>query len=254
MVDRNVEVKGDDPLVELSVSGTSFTVRKELLTEHDWVLSRIVENDIPWALHHNRRYFLGQDPVAFRWVLHYTRCNSLPMGILASVDELEVIRTLADFLCFQPLIDYVDEAVGKCMETRGRVEELETEIVTLKETHLNALATLKCFQEKELATMKEAHRMEVAPLKKLEEKLDAMDGVSFHCDKIDDVWSGDRGYRSYGAAYTGMVVMWRADSKGIDWSRLTCPQCQRGADKHRYKQSFLGTRGKSTTTTFWKNI
>jgi hypothetical protein len=99
-------------IVELSISGTSFTVRRKRLTEHDWMLFKLVDNETPWAIYHTGRYFLDVDPVAFRWILHYTRCPSLPSEITKSLADLEVIRTVADFLCFQAMVEYLDDKIA----------------------------------------------------------------------------------------------------------------------------------------------
>lgn len=60
-------------LVDLSVSGTCFTVPRSVLTDQNWVLSRIPEFDMPWGVYHNGRYFVDADPQSFRWVLHFVR-------------------------------------------------------------------------------------------------------------------------------------------------------------------------------------
>ena len=81
---NNREAIEETELVDLSLSGTSFTIRRKMLTEHKWMLSKLLDEDIPWALHHNGRYFIDADPVAFRWVLHFARYQSLPATLLQS--------------------------------------------------------------------------------------------------------------------------------------------------------------------------
>ena len=85
MVQDNIcitEGEDDSILIDLSVSGVPYTIRRSLLTEKNWILSRIVESEIPWAIRHKGRYFLDVDAESFRsgfFILHdMSRCR-LPL-------------------------------------------------------------------------------------------------------------------------------------------------------------------------------
>ena len=153
------EKRTEDPLVEISVSGTSFTLRREVLVENDWMLARIVDKKLPWALHHNGRYFIDADPTSFGWVLHFTRYGILPSLITKSVGELETIRSLADFLCFEALVAYLDKEMAACVEVKSEVERLEEEMQALKVAH-----------------------------RKLSDAIDTKDGIKFRCCDTLVLW------------------------------------------------------------------
>lgn len=139
-------------LIQLSVSGTPFTVRGEMLTENEWILSKIVEEDtIPWGILDDGKYYIDQDPIAFRWVLHYARVKSLPSEIAKSLTELESIKSLAEYLCFGPLSEYVDGRIEECEKVKTKVEELEEQIVKLQKLHntVKGLDGIKFIKHKE---------------------------------------------------------------------------------------------------------
>lgn len=93
--------------------------------EHDWMLRNLLNNETRnWGIYHNGRYFIDADPIAFRWILHYTRCQSLPSNILNSPTELEMIRSLADFLCFQNMLEYLGERIETCNQIQAELKDL----------------------------------------------------------------------------------------------------------------------------------
>lgn len=129
-------------LVDLSVSGTIFSIRKGVLVNTDWILSELLDSGIPWVLKDEQRYYLKLDPTAFRWVLHFLGSKSLPSTMFhlrekpwcdansASPvvkereaigkyldwrdteirrEQLEAIYNLADYLDLTVLLDYIDE-------------------------------------------------------------------------------------------------------------------------------------------------
>lgn len=212
------------------------------------MLSRIVDNDIPWAVHHNGRYFIDQDPVAFRWLLHFTRCQSLPSGILGAVNELEAIRSLADFLCFQTLLEYVDGAIAKCVEAGCRVEELEDEKAELQKEHNVEIERLRKEHKRELEAMKLSHNTELEPLKRLNSTLGSMDSVTFLCSAktLSNGWSS-----SSSRAYCQMAILWSANALGMDRSSIKCPHCGEGAGSKNHSNR---NRGPATTPSFYETL
>ena len=114
------------PLVALNVSGTLFTVRRETLADHEWILSKIVEDEaFFWGTLHNGTYYIDQDPDAFR-CLHIS-CESGPffLGLPTIWKELESIKELAEFLCFDLLLKYVNGCIEECGKVKTRVEGLD---------------------------------------------------------------------------------------------------------------------------------
>ncbi|CAB9515886.1 expressed unknown protein [Seminavis robusta] len=154
------------PLIDLSVSGTLFTIRRDLLAENKGILSNIDEPDKgPHGIHHEGRYFIDGDPIAFRWILHYLRYQSLPSPITQSLTELECIQQLADCLCFEPLLAYLNGCIEQCNQAKTRMEELEEEIERLKRDHAE----------------------ELEGLKSLHENVNAVDGIRFLSHKTNNV-------------------------------------------------------------------
>ena len=68
--------KEEESFVELSVQGTSFILLRFMVTETEWLLSSIGsedENNVPWGIHQNGKYYIDADPQTFRWVLHFLK-------------------------------------------------------------------------------------------------------------------------------------------------------------------------------------
>ncbi|CAB9523481.1 POZ domain-containing protein KCTD6 [Seminavis robusta] len=143
-MNKQERANDDDPLVRLSVSGKAYTLRKEVLVETDWILSKIVDSDIPWKTFDEGRYFVDADPIAFNWALHFIRTQSLPQELTSA--ELEVIRSLADFLCFTPLLEYVrgltpaqDRLRNAIIESKIELKSDIRELRRAVETHVAEL-------------------------------------------------------------------------------------------------------------------
>jgi len=130
----------DNDLFDLSVSGTSFTVPRSILTDRQWILSHIVPDGItdkdentktvPWGTYHNGKYFIDVDPQAFRWILHFIRHGSLPRGVFESSMEADGLLAVADYLCYEELVAYIHGERKEVMEYEERVLKLEKEYST----------------------------------------------------------------------------------------------------------------------------
>lgn len=64
------------------------------------------------------RLFIDADPTAFGLVLERIGFKKFPSHIRKSVGELETIRSLADFLCFEPLVAYLDDVIASLSRLR----------------------------------------------------------------------------------------------------------------------------------------
>ena len=148
----SIEQPEEDPLVRLSVSGTPFTVRSELIINTDWVLSRLVESEIPWKSMDEGRYFVDADPIAFRWALHFAKFNSLPEEM--SKSELESLRCLGEFLCFDELLkclDRINTSQGalerEVIQLRQAIEEVKRHTMKVGEVQRNEIALKRAREE-----------------------------------------------------------------------------------------------------------
>eukprot|EP00978_Attheya_sp_CCMP212_P017149 scaffold45541_cov49-Attheya_sp.AAC.2 len=98
----------DSPFVDMSVSGTRFTMLRSTVIETDWILSRAVDGEIPWGTYHEGR--------------------TLPEGLKKI--ELSAIRALADYLAFSDLVNEIESISDyevNLEEENARLQQLLTD-------------------------------------------------------------------------------------------------------------------------------
>uniref|UniRef100_A0A7S4VIW2 Potassium channel tetramerisation-type BTB domain-containing protein n=1 Tax=Ditylum brightwellii TaxID=49249 RepID=A0A7S4VIW2_9STRA len=144
----------DNAIIDLSVSGTTFTVPRSILTDRQWMLSNIASDHansdediktVPWGTFHNGKYFIDTDPKAFRWILHFIRHGSLPRGVFESSIEADALLDVADYLCYEELVTYICGERKEVMEYEERVLKLEREHSTkVKQMNKRYRELIKC--------------------------------------------------------------------------------------------------------------
>lgn len=61
-------MKGSDETVQLSVQGSLFILRKDVLLAHDWMPAVMLTSDVP-AQNMNGQLYIDVDPASFRMIL-----------------------------------------------------------------------------------------------------------------------------------------------------------------------------------------
>ena len=92
-------MENDTSFLELSVQGTPFVLKKSLLLDHDWILTKVVDGLIPWQQVHGGAFYIDCDATSFRFILNALR---FPDDLCTMSDF-----SLIDFKLLQRTKDYL---------------------------------------------------------------------------------------------------------------------------------------------------